>query len=86
VADNRKGWPPGFVIVQVPNAPLTISLAASLAARLTGGVVRRLCEAIARIALGIWAFGEAIRGVNVYRRLVGLGFLIDILVRRRVSR
>ena len=84
MADNRKGWPPGFVIVQVPNAPLAISLVASLAARLTGGVVHRISSAVARVALGIWAFGEATRGVNVYRRLVGLWFLINVLVRRRV--
>ena len=83
---RSEGWPSGYVILQVPNAPLAISVAASLAARLTGGVVGRFTSAISLFAFGIWAFGEATRGVNAFRRLVGLGFLIDVLVRRRVSR
>lgn len=74
------------MIFQVPNAPLVVSLVASVAARLTGGVVSQFTSVVARVALGLWAFGEATRGVNVYRRLVGLGFLIDVLVRRRVLR
>ena len=83
MAEKQEGWPPGFPVFQVPNTPLRISLAAAVAARLTGGAARRFSYAVSLLARGVWAYGEVTQGANWYRRLVGAGFLIDLVVRGR---
>ena len=83
MAEKQEGWPTGFPVFQVPNTPLRISLAAAVAARLTGGAARRFSHAVSLVARGVWAYGEVTKGANWYRRLVGAGFLIDLVVRRR---
>lgn len=77
---SPKGWPSRFVIVQVPNAPLIVALAASVVGRFTHGTVADYASSVFYVALGIWAYGEAREGVNWFRRLLGCGFLIYIVV------
>jgi hypothetical protein len=76
----QRGWPPGFVIVQFPNPPLIVALVAFLAGRFAHGVTAAYASSAFYVALGIWAYEEAVRGANWFRRLLGAGFLIYIVV------
>jgi hypothetical protein len=77
----QAGWPRGFVLVQLPNAALIVALVASLAGRFTDGLAGAFASSVFYVALGIWAHDEALRGVNWFRRLLGCGFLIYVVVR-----
>jgi hypothetical protein len=79
--ETRTGWPPGFVIVQFPNTALVVALGASLAGRFAHGLTAAYFSSASYVALGVWAHGEAARGVNWFRRLLGCGFLIYVVVR-----
>ena len=62
------------VIAQFPNLPLWIFLATVVLRRLVpedSGAFSVL-RAVAVVALGWWALDEVIRGVNPWRRLLGL--------------
>jgi hypothetical protein len=78
---RRAGWPRRFPLVQIPNPPLIVALVASLVHRLAHGWIASYASSAFYVALGIWAYGEAVEGVNWLRRLLGLGFLIYVLVR-----
>jgi hypothetical protein len=73
-------WPAHFPIVQLPNAPLAVALLASLAAGLTEGTAHRSLRAVFYLSLGVWAYEEARRGDNWFRRALGLGFSIYLIV------
>jgi hypothetical protein len=73
-------WPAGFAVVQFPNPPLIVALLASVAGHFTNGTGHRLALAVFYLALGLWAYEEARYGDNWFRRLLGLGFSIYILV------
>ena len=77
----RWAWPARFPIVQWPNAPLLVALAASVTSRLTHGVGRTYASSVFYIALSIWAYEELARGVNWFRRLLGAAILVYIVVR-----
>jgi hypothetical protein len=77
---TQSSWPAGFAIVQFPNPPLIAALLASVADHLTHGTGHRLALAVFYLALGIWAYAEALHGDNWFRRLLGLGFSIYIVV------
>ena len=66
--------------MQFPNAPLLVALAAFLAGRFTHGLADAYASSAFYVALGIWAYDEAARGVNWFRRLLGSGFLIYTVV------
>jgi|GEM_PF-1396841 len=72
-------WPPGFAIVQFPNAPLALALVANIAARLTGGEAHRSLRAVFYLGLAIWAYEEASHGENWFRRLLGIGFALYLI-------
>jgi hypothetical protein len=77
----RSSWPPGFAIVQFPNPPLIVALLAGVTGDfLTHGTGHRLALAVFYLALGIWAYEEALHGDNWFRRLLGLSFSIYIIV------
>jgi hypothetical protein len=73
-------WPPGFALVQFPNTPLMAALLAAGAGRLTGGSPHRIAVGAYYLALGWWAYEEAADGVNWFRRLLGAGTGIYVLV------
>jgi hypothetical protein len=77
----RNGIPPGFPILQPPNAPLWIAFAATLASALTHGLTHAYARAIFFLSLTVWAYEEAAHGVNWWRRLLGVGFLAYLVVR-----
>lgn len=74
----RWQWPSEFPLVQFPNAPLIVALAASVAGGLTHGQAHRACRSVFYIALAIWAYEEARNGDNWFRRLLGAGALLYI--------
>jgi hypothetical protein len=76
----RWAWPARFPIVQWPNAPLLVALAASVTGRLTHGVGRTSASSVFYVALSIWAYEELARGVNWFRRLLGAAVLVYIVV------
>jgi hypothetical protein len=77
----RWSWPRGFPIVQFPNAPLIAAILAGIAGQATRGSAQRLALTIMYLALGVWAYEEAIRGDNWFRRLLGLGIGVYVVVR-----
>lgn len=76
----RLGWPRGFPVVQFPNPPLMLALLATAAGHLTHGDAHRLTRSVFYLALSVWAYDEARHGVNWFRRLLGLGFAIFIII------
>jgi hypothetical protein len=76
----RWEWPAGFAVVQFPNPPLIVALLASVAGYFIHGTGHRLALAIFYVALSVWAYEEARHGDNWFRRLLGLGFSIYIIV------
>jgi hypothetical protein len=77
----RKGWPARFPIAQWPNAPLIVALVASVASRLTDGRAHTYASSVFYVALSIWAYEELARGVNWFRRLLGMAGLVYVVAR-----
>jgi hypothetical protein len=76
----RWSWPQGFPIVQFPNPPLALALLASIAAGFTEDTAHRSQRAVFYLALGVWAYDEARDGDNWFRRALGTGFSIYLIV------
>jgi hypothetical protein len=62
--------------VQFPNPPLLLAFAGSGLAAVAGGSAHDAGRAVFTIGLGVWAWEEAVGGVNWFRRLLGLGVLV----------
>jgi hypothetical protein len=77
---THLGWPRDFPIVQFPNAPLIIAFLAGAAAARTHGSGHAYLAAISFLAFGIWAYEELLHGVNWFRHLLGLGFVVATAV------
>lgn len=71
----------GFVVAQFPNLPLGVWIAATVIAKITSGTVESVSLAIAAVALSVWAYFELSDGVNWFRRLLGAGVLVYIVVK-----
>lgn len=69
----------GYVVGQSPNPPLWAALVALLVALLTGGAVHDVALAAFYVALTVWAYEEAARGVNGFRRSLGTVALLLIV-------
>ena len=72
----------GYVVGQFPNRPLWIALAALLAAGLAndGSTINDFARAIFYVALTVWAYEEAVHGVNGFRKTLGVVALGLIVV------
>jgi hypothetical protein len=70
-----------FPIVQFPNPPLLLALAGSGLAAVADGTAHDVGRALFTIGLGVWAWEEAVAGVNWFRRLLGMGAFVWIVVR-----
>ena len=77
---GQKGWPSAFVLVQFPNAPLLVYIAAETVTRIATGRVHDAAWALSRVALSIWSYEEAARGVNWFRRGIGAVALVAVTV------
>jgi hypothetical protein len=72
----------GYVVGQFPNPPLWIALAGLLVAGLTNdsGTINDLARAVFYVALTVWAYEEAVYGVNGFRKTLGVVALGLIVV------
>jgi hypothetical protein len=77
---GQVGWPRRFPIAQFPNPPLLLAVAAWGLAALAAGTARDIGRAVFAVGLAVWALEEAVLGVNWFRRLLGAGVLVLIVV------
>jgi hypothetical protein len=78
---GKRGWPAGFPVAQLPNAPLWVALGGLLTAVVTDGSVHAYARAAFYAGLAAWAWEELVSGVNWVRRTLGAIGLIYILVK-----
>lgn len=71
------GWPRDFPIVQFPNVALLAAFASGQAAAMLHGVGHRDAAAVSYLAMTIWAYEELVHGVNWFRHLLGLVYVIS---------
>ena len=77
---GQRGWPRRFPIAQFPNPPLALALAGWGLAAAARGPAHDVGRVVFVAALGVWAVEEAVAGVNWFRRLLGAGALVWIVV------
>ena len=65
----------------MPNAPLAVALVATVVARLAEGDVHDYAYAIASVGFAAWAYLELSAGANWFRRLLGAGALVWLVLR-----
>jgi hypothetical protein len=78
---TQLGFPRRFPIVQFPNLPLIIAFLAGQAGRFLDGSAHSYAAAVSYLAMTIWAYEELAHGVNWFRRLLGLTFVILEIMR-----
>jgi hypothetical protein len=71
-----------ITVAQWPNLALGLFIAASLALRMfhQSGTPDRILRIGADIAIVVWSLDELIRGVNPFRRVLGLAILMLTIV------
>lgn len=77
---GQVGWPQRFPIAQFPNLPLLLAFAGWGLAVESGGIAHEVGRAVFTLGLAVWAWEEAVSGVNWFRRLLGAGALIWVVV------
>lgn len=70
-------WPRAFPIVQFPNDALIVAFVAGQAVGMLHGAGRFDAQAVSYLAMTIWAYEELAHGVNWFRHLLGLVYLIS---------
>jgi hypothetical protein len=72
-----------IVIAQPPNLPLIVWFTTSLLKLVvTTGEINTVLDIVANGSLFTWAWLELFQGVNYFRRAIGLGVFIAIIVSR----
>ena len=68
----------GITIAQWPNVALSVFIALSIARRLNiaKGTPQTTLRLLSAVAILVWAADELIRGVNPFRRILGLSVLL----------
>jgi hypothetical protein len=74
---GQRGWPAGFPVVQLPNAPLLVAGAGWLADKATGSGYAR---AVFLVGLAVWAWQELTGGANWLRRILGAAGLVYVVI------
>jgi hypothetical protein len=77
---GQEGWPSRFVLVQFPNAPLLVALAGSVVAGAADGRAADYADAAGRLGLAVFAYLELTDGANWFRRLLGAGVMVQLVV------
>jgi hypothetical protein len=77
--DRRTGR---ILVAHIPNVPILLWMGTVLARQLveSGSELHVLLEWAGSITLGWWAVDELIRGVNPWRRTLGIGGCIAVVV------
>lgn len=71
------GWPHDFPIVQFPNVPLLAAFAGGEAAAVIHDGGHVAAAVVSYAAMTIWAYEELVDGVNWFRHLLGLVYIIS---------
>jgi hypothetical protein len=74
---RQFGWPRSFPLIQFPNAPLIVAFAAGVVASMSHGAGHRDALAVSYLAMVIWAYEELVDGVNWFRHLLGLVYVVS---------
>lgn len=77
---GQSGWPRRFPIVQFPNPPLLVALVGWGLADAFGGTTHEIGRTVFALGLVVWACEEVIGGVNWFRRLLGAGVLVWLIL------
>jgi hypothetical protein len=77
---TRLSFPRSYPIVQFPNAPLILAFASGLLAHHSHGREHADAQAVAYLAMAVWAYLELFQGVNAFRRVLGLTYTISTAV------
>jgi hypothetical protein len=69
-------------VAQFPNPPLLVFLVATVVRLVASphGRLRTAVDVVAAVALFCWAGDEVVRGVNPFRRMLGAGTLVAMLI------
>jgi hypothetical protein len=78
---TELSFPRRFPIVQFPNLPLIAAFLAGEAGKFLNGSAHSYAASASYLAITIWAYEELVHGVNWFRRLLGLAFVILVIVR-----
>jgi hypothetical protein len=70
-------WPRRFPIAQFPNNPLIVAFVAGQLAMMLHGGGRADARAVSYLAMAIWAYLELVDGVNWFRHLLGLFYVVS---------
>jgi hypothetical protein len=73
---GQRGWPRRFPIVQFPNPPLLVAFAGWGLAAVADGSAHDVGRAVFTVGIAVWAWEEAVGGVNWFRRLLGVGVFV----------
>jgi hypothetical protein len=78
---GQAGWPRRFPLVQFPNLPLLVALAARAITDLTAveETLHRRGRSLFELGLGVWAWQELTDGANWFRRLLGAAGLARVI-------
>jgi hypothetical protein len=71
------GWPRRFPVAQFPNNALIAAFVAGQVAARLHGVEQFDARAVSYLAMTIWAYEELAHGVNWFRHLLGLAYIIS---------
>jgi hypothetical protein len=76
---GQVGGPRPVPVAPVPNPPLLVAFAGLGLAAEFGGTAHEVGRAVFTLGLAVWAWEEAMSGINWFRRLLGAGALIWIV-------
>jgi hypothetical protein len=82
---TQLGWLRSFPIVQFPNAPLIIAFLAGQVADRVHRQGHADVSAISYLTLTVWAYQELVHGVNWFRHLLGLAYVVSTAVHLAVA-
>jgi hypothetical protein len=77
---TELSFPRRFPIAQFPNLPLIVAILAGEAGKFLDGSAHSYAASVAYLAMTIWAYEELARGVNWFRHLLGLAYMILLVV------
>lgn len=71
----------GLTVAQWPNVALSVSIALSIARRfnIQKGTPETTLRVLSAVAIIVWAVDELVRGVNPFRRILGLVVLLTTM-------
>jgi hypothetical protein len=75
------GFPRPFAIVQFPNPPLIVAFLAGQVSGFVRGSEHSFARSVSYLAMTIWAYEELAEGVNWFRHLLGLAYVIILVIR-----